>query len=189
LKEALTTYGPLAVTVLVTPLFQSYIGGEAPFDEAKTEGEEYVTPPDKSYPSGQKFKVDAQGRAYAADANGAKYFFTNHAVTLIGWNDAKQAWLIKNSWGTSWGDTCGYGDERGYMWINYKTNNVGYAAAWVKAKSNYYELPPQFNTILSATYPDRMVTTPIQVRRETPVVVNAPKKPAAPPAQKPTVRN
>jgi cathepsin L len=192
LKDALTTYGPLAVTVFVTPQFQSYTGGDEPFNEPKSESEEYVTPPDpknKDYPNGQKFKVDADGRAYAVDPKSGKYYVTNHVVTLIGWDDAKQAWLIKNSWGTSWGDTCGYGDERGYMWINYKTNNVGYAAAWVKAKSNYYELPPQFNTILSATYPDRIVTTPIQVRRETPVVVNAPKKPAAPPAQKPTVRN
>src|ERR1700738_5149064 len=27
----------------------------------------------------------------------------NHGITLIGWNDSKHAWLIKNSWGTGWG--------------------------------------------------------------------------------------
>lgn len=57
----------------------------------------------------------------------------NHAVTLIGWDDTKGrngAWLIKNSWGTGWGDTCG-GTERGYMWIEYGSNNIGYGAAWV----------------------------------------------------------
>lgn len=57
----------------------------------------------------------------------------NHGVTLIGWDDSKQAWLIKNSWGTGWGSTCDYGTERGYMWISYTSNNIGYAAAWVKA--------------------------------------------------------
>ena len=57
----------------------------------------------------------------------------NHAVTLIGWDDSKSAWLIKNSWGTGWGDTCGFGTERGYMWISYTSDNIGYAAAWVQA--------------------------------------------------------
>jgi C1A family cysteine protease len=51
----------------------------------------------------------------------------NHAIALIGWDDVKGAWLIKNSWGTDWG-------EQGYMWINYGSNNVGFAAAWAKAK-------------------------------------------------------
>jgi cathepsin L len=51
----------------------------------------------------------------------------NHAITLIGWDDAKQAWRIKNSWGTGWG-------ESGYMWIAYDSNKVGYAAAWVQAE-------------------------------------------------------
>ncbi len=57
----------------------------------------------------------------------------NHAVTLIGWDDNKQAWLIKNSWGTGWGDSCGYGSERGYMWIAYGCNKIGAYAAWVYA--------------------------------------------------------
>jgi len=52
----------------------------------------------------------------------------NHDVTVIGWDDAKSAWLIRNSYGTEWGD-------QGYMWLDYDSNNVGYLAAWVKAKA------------------------------------------------------
>jgi cathepsin L len=51
----------------------------------------------------------------------------NHAINLVGWNDSKQAWLLKNSWGTGWG-------IRGYMWIRYGSNQVGTDAVWVKAR-------------------------------------------------------
>jgi cathepsin L len=57
----------------------------------------------------------------------------NHGVTLIGWDDSKGAWLIKNSWGDGWGGTGDYGTERGYMWIAYNCNSIGYGASWVQA--------------------------------------------------------
>ena len=47
----------------------------------------------------------------------------NHAIILCGWDDAKGAWRLKNSWGTGWG-------ESGYMWIKYGCNNVGYGACY-----------------------------------------------------------
>lgn len=56
----------------------------------------------------------------------------NHGVTLIGWDDQSKAWLIKNSWGTGWG-------ESGYMRIAYGSNSIGYGAAWIQAK----EVPPE----------------------------------------------
>jgi hypothetical protein len=50
----------------------------------------------------------------------------NHAVLLIGWDDAKEAWLVKNSWGEEWG-------ENGFAWIKYGSNNIGVFAAWIDA--------------------------------------------------------
>ena len=52
---------------------------------------------------------------------------SNHAILLVGWDDDKQAWLMKNSWADTWG-------ENGYMWIKYNSNNIGRRAAWVIAK-------------------------------------------------------
>lgn len=46
----------------------------------------------------------------------------NHAVTLVGWDDAKGAWLIKNSWGASYCD-------KGYVWVKYGVSGAGGAAA------------------------------------------------------------
>jgi cathepsin L len=61
----------------------------------------------------------------------------NHIVSIIGWDDSKGAWLIKNSWGTHWGSTCGYGTEKGYMWIKYNCSGIGYGAIWVLPKKVY----------------------------------------------------
>jgi C1A family cysteine protease len=47
-----------------------------------------------------------------------------HLVLIIGWDDAKGAWLVKNSFGTEWG-------EDGFAWIKYGSNRIGEAAAWV----------------------------------------------------------
>ena len=48
----------------------------------------------------------------------------NHAITIVGWDDTKKAYLVKNSWGPGWG-------EKGYIWVEYGCNNIGYGAAWV----------------------------------------------------------
>ncbi len=47
----------------------------------------------------------------------------NHLVVIIGWDDngcgaGGGAWLCKNSWGTTWGDS-------GFFWIKWGTCNIG----------------------------------------------------------------
>ncbi|MHA1168640.1 MAG: C1 family peptidase [Candidatus Hodarchaeales archaeon] len=44
----------------------------------------------------------------------------NHVVLAIGYDDSKNAFLIKNSWGTSWGDS-------GYGWVSYSVED-----AWIE---------------------------------------------------------
>lgn len=51
----------------------------------------------------------------------------NHIVIIIGWDNKKQAWLIRNSWGKAWGDD-------GYGWIKFTTNHIGKHAIWGVAK-------------------------------------------------------
>jgi len=51
----------------------------------------------------------------------------NHAVILVGWDDTQNCWILKNSWGTSWG-------ESGYMRIGYNISMVGCWANYVVYK-------------------------------------------------------
>jgi hypothetical protein len=47
----------------------------------------------------------------------------NHAVCLVGWDDVGGCWIMKNSWGTGWG-------ESGYMRIAYGCQSIGYGACY-----------------------------------------------------------
>ncbi|WP_028579212.1 C1 family peptidase [Desulfogranum japonicum] len=54
--------------------------------------------------------------------------YTNHQIILVGWNDATQSWILRNSWGADWG-------INGYMNIRWDsqgtTSRVGEGTSWV----------------------------------------------------------
>ena len=70
-------------------------------------------------------------------------YLVNHAVLVVGWDDTlshaggQGAWICKNSWGTSWGGTAGYGAGRGYFTIAYGSANLGQYAAFVEEWQDY----------------------------------------------------
>ncbi len=67
----------------------------------------------------------------------------NHGVLIVGWDDnlhhagGSGAWIVKNSWGTNWGGTCGFGSERGYFTIAYGSAKIGYNSAFVYDWQDY----------------------------------------------------
>jgi inhibitor of cysteine peptidase len=52
------------------------------------------------------------------------YGSTNHQIILVGWYNATQTWILRNSWGP------GGGDDR-YMRIKWGTSRVGEGTSWV----------------------------------------------------------
>src|SRR5271157_418675 len=54
----------------------------------------------------------------------------NHAILLVGWDNSKNAWIFKNSWGP-WGI-----QDSGFGYVGYGCNNIGWGAAWVIAAPN-----------------------------------------------------
>lgn len=63
-----------------------------------------------------------KGGIYDENAPGG----TNHAILIVGWDDSKNAYIVKNSWGKDWG-------ENGYVYMDYGTNTGKYAR-WVLVK-------------------------------------------------------
>jgi C1A family cysteine protease len=82
MKTWLSTKGPLITTMSIYPDFLLYQSGV------------YI-----------KREVEVLGRDLNVKLGG-------HCVCVIGYDETKQAWLCKNSWGSQWG-------EDGFCWIGY----------------------------------------------------------------------
>jgi len=68
----------------------------------------------------------------------------NHAVLIVGWDDSLThagedmgGWIVKNSWGTDWGGTCGYGTEKGYFTIAYGSASIGMYSSFMYDWQDY----------------------------------------------------
>ncbi len=97
IKAALCQYGPVGAAVYASgPLFSGYGAS---------------SPPIRDFDSGNAVVVSGQPKK------------VDHVVVIVGWDDSKKAWAIKNSW-PGWG-------TQGFGYIGYTANNIGYGAAYV----------------------------------------------------------
>ncbi|HWB76392.1 MAG TPA: C1 family peptidase [Nannocystaceae bacterium] len=55
-----------------------------------------------------------------------------HIIHIVGWDDVKKAWLIKNSWGTGWG-------MDGFGWVKWGSNKIGMGASWMRMNAPEYQ--------------------------------------------------
>jgi C1A family cysteine protease len=84
----------------------------------------------------------------------------NHAVVLVGWDDAREAWHVRNSWGPNWG-------EDGYIWVKYGSNDVGATALYAEVA-----VPPK-PAAEATLYQDRYVTVQNNTNQAVTVSVQA----------------
>lgn len=107
IKTAIIASGPVDAAVLTTSAFDAYTGGV--------------------YQDDQTTCSSSDSLCYNTP--------TDHAISLVGWNDGDQTtpghWILRNSWGTEWG-------EAGYMRIAYSAAKVSCAVAYL----TYPPLPP-----------------------------------------------
>lgn len=78
----------------------------------------------------------------------------SHAINVVGWDDEKGAWLIKNSWGTYWG-------ENGYGWVKYGTQDIS-SYSWVdvtKTDTNINVIEVDEETTKNEENPDPKMTS------------------------------
>ena len=65
-------------------------------------------------------------------------------MTLVGWDNSSGGhWIVKNSWGTGWG-------ESGFARIAWGSNNVGKWANWIQAPIIKIMTPADWKGVLKA---------------------------------------
>ncbi|MEG1912055.1 MAG: lectin like domain-containing protein [Cloacibacillus sp.] len=102
---------------------------------------------------GLLYEDSAYDKKTCAFYSGAPYSKTNHAVTVVGWDDEYSfdaasldkkpekpgAWIVRNSWGADWG-------LDGYFYVSYEEpslcDGVVYDTAPALSKENIYQYDP-----------------------------------------------
>jgi C1A family cysteine protease len=69
---------------------------------------------------------------YSAEDENEETRVGMHALLLIGWDDTRQAWLARNSWGADWG-------LDGYLWIAWGTAS-SHVSVWRPVSTRYHAL-------------------------------------------------
>jgi chitodextrinase/C1A family cysteine protease len=82
---------------------------------------------------------------------------TNHIVLITGWDDVNQCWIIKNSWGTGWG-------EAGYIRIKYGNNLVGQYSTYLKYDKVNPRIVYQGELFYEQLANDGSIRKPIELR-------------------------
>ncbi|MBL7205842.1 MAG: hypothetical protein ISS63_16175 [Desulfobacteraceae bacterium] len=122
IKTAIMTYGVVDAAVMATSAFSAYSRGV--YQDANT----------------------------SCDSNPCYYTPTNHAIALVGWDDNPPeggggCWILRNSWGTSWG-------ENGYMRIRYGSARVNCEVCYLIAQPSATPTPTPDSAEMSVISPN-----------------------------------
>lgn len=66
----------------------------------------------------------------------------NHAMLIVGYDDARGAWRVRNSWGTAWGDS-------GYFWMAYGTFDATALECYAADEGGTSDPPPPPGGVVS----------------------------------------
>jgi len=105
----------------------AYVGGSSPSVAAIKQAIYDHGPVWATVCAGSAFQRYRSGIFQTEESSSCQPYYANHAVVLVGWDDGQGTngvWLLRNSWGTAWG-------EGGTMRIAYGVSNVGRYAAYV----------------------------------------------------------
>jgi C1A family cysteine protease len=144
-KAALVEHGPLAIGMKVYDRFKGYAGG-------------VLDGPDHKYPNGN-----------------SESFVGLHEMVLVGWDDGKGAWILRNSWGINWGETADYGSDRGYIYVSYALFAKDLLdVMWVKATNTSYPASSQLSRIVASAPTSKVPSIQAPVQPQAPSQLQAP---------------